>query len=155
MNYFQKFLIFIIALSSLSGCAPRVFKPGLTAQEQAVAETISVIRDRIRQSDCQTAERMSQRLFSSYQSADDELERAILTDLCLCHIQQGETSRFLIRAKELESICSEEWLDRETQFVLEMFSYIENGTGYTGTGIDRSIRQGFQQIFEQKGDSHD
>lgn len=151
----------IVALL-LSGCAsfnpsPVVEKihveAGLSEYEkQALATTVSSaiedIREEIRQGNCTSSQRQVNYLLSHYGSEEGALESALLTSLCLCYIEKGEIERFFSNASHLKKMSSQlNIMDRETQFVLTLASYLNKREYKTDSSINMAIQRGFDEIF--------
>lgn len=99
---------------------------------------------------CHAAERHMRYLLDGYDSRDKVWEVTMLTDLCLCHIENGEVGRFAACAEELDRYADGmKILDRETQFVKQLSAYF---SGYAGNEslIDTDIRTGFTQLLGEK-----
>lgn len=115
-------------------------------------DQVTDFRDYTGKGNCQNAARIFDNLQGNYSSQDAGWEVALLTDLCLCHVEQDEVSRFTTCAAKLAEYSGDmTFIDRETQFVEQLAGYF-SGYVQNNSRIDRTIHTGFVQTL---GDSEE
>lgn len=115
-----------------------------------VEERISRFASLIHRGKCGLAQQSVRYLLDNYVSADRTFEVALLTDLCLCHLEQeGDIHRFMACAGNLEKMSRQDngYLPKDTQFVLEMYRRLEpQFDSSQDMRVDRSIKQVFDDL---------
>lgn len=99
------------------------------------------------------AERAYQALLDDYGSKDGSFEAAVLTNICLAHLEAGERLRFKDCATRLREASGEiRYLPRETQLVLELDSTLGNhGSTQRDVRVETRIAEGLGSVLGKEG----
>lgn len=100
------------------------------------------------------AERAYREFLDEYDSRGGAFETAVLTNLCLCHLETGERARFKDCAGKLREASRElDYLTRETQLVLELDSFLgSKGPKERDVRIESRITEGLTGVLGKEGE---
>ena len=155
---FQLCVIVFLVTVSFAGCATSK-STGMSEskQEGTYADSMQV-EQRIKQGNSLfktgeyiTAEKIYRDLLSEYSSKDGALETALLTNICLCHLELGERAKFKDCAEKLRVASkSLSYLPRETQMVLKLNNTLGKGnTSQSDLRIESRIENGLNDVFKE------
>lgn len=157
---YQVFIIVLLVVVSFAGCAtgksasnyvPEPKKEEIQIDSVQVGQWIKKGNDSFRAGDFRVAEKTYQDLLSEYSSKDGAFETALLTNICLCHIETGERAKFKDCAEKLK-VASRNltYLSRETQMVLKLNEALgKNNLSSGDVRIESRISEGLNEVFKE------
>lgn len=151
-------LLVILLAFALAGCAgtdkPRVVYNDYSVRKaKGIEVEIRRANSLFVERQYKTASRIYSDLLAEYSSTDGSFETALLTNLCLISLEQGERVKFKDCAKQLKDVSKDlPYLSKETQMVIKLDDSLGNGLR-TGDDlrIESKIAHGLNEIFKQEG----
>ncbi len=147
----KRYVLFLLLATVLTGCFGQRPRTTSWEAERLKAQTLlNQFEESIARHDCYEAENYKAQLFRMPLFSSNQVKSILLTKLCLCHLEsEGNVQMFSRCASELETISQElSNLRKETQFVLELGSYISEGRPSEDPRISPEIRDALAIVFQ-------
>ncbi len=147
----RRYVLFLLLATALTGCFGQ--RPHTTSweAERLKAQTLlNQFEESIAKHDCYEAENYKAQLFSTALFSSNQVKAILLTKLCLCYLEsEGNVQVFSGCASELKDISQDlTHLRKETQFVLELGSYISEGRPSEDPRVSPEIRDALAIVFQ-------
>jgi len=121
-------------------------------EEQKIVSQINHANSLFKEGEYAEAIKIYSQLLKDYSSEDNSFETALLTNICLGYLEQGERQRFKECARKLEDASKNlSYLPRETQMVLELNRILEgNNRVRRDSRIESRISDGLTEVFKRR-----
>ncbi len=149
-------IVSILAIVALAACAG-TNKPEVVYNYYPVKKA-SEVEEKVRQANSlseegeyKAASKIYSGLLEEYSSTDGSFQTALITNLCLGYLEQGERRKFKGCAEKLKDVSKDlPYLSRETQMILQLNDSL-GGSVKTGDDlrIESRITDGLTEIFKE------